>query len=103
MVYDPFLEEDVKTFIKIMKQDAKSCQRFSYSNSRPSSSASSSAAKDYTTQFMLRSDTSEKLKIKPQTTDKVCLYPPHKARELKHLLRDCESRQDHMKKNILPD
>lgn len=89
--YDEKLAANLKGFIKIACKEAVSCQTY----------VTSKRHKDTVPPLHTNADTGNDGAPKPSRKAPVCLWPPHKEKDLRHFLRDCRNCPEDEKRALL--
>lgn len=104
---EPGLEKDVRRFIKRLKEDAHACQAFGQqvdsteTKHGPTPGKGTSDGKDDRKNSGKGPGKGPGEDAPKKGKDVVCLYPPHKAKGLKHLIRDCKQCPEEEKEKYL--
>lgn len=99
--YDPFLEEDLKYFIRILKEEAVADQRYSKAPPRTTNRTTPARQQRERTPASSVPRNSSNTTTAAPPFDKVCLYPPCGSREIKHRKRQCKEWPENKKVKLI--
>lgn len=102
------LEKNVRLFIQRLKTDAAACQAFGQQvhSTDPGSSSAGAAASNrggHNRHSKSNNTSSDNRNNKQEKDGVVCLYPPHKARGIKHKLKDCKTCPEEDKPKLIEE